>query len=97
MHSEENWANYHDPRIEELYNEAAGTVDDAKRNALLKQVNVLGFDSIAYIPLGSEEFQRYWWPWVKNYYGEDMLAAFYVGPLLATIWIDQNLKAEMGY
>ena len=32
----------------------------------------------------------FWWPWLKNYYGQGLALTRYA-------WIDQDLKAEMGY
>jgi len=38
-----------------------------------------------------------YWPWVMNYYGE--LEAGYqdLMPMISRLWIDQSLKAEIGY
>ncbi|MBA7706656.1 hypothetical protein ES703_115511 [subsurface metagenome] len=37
------------------------------------------------------------WPWIKNYYGEMETAYYNYCPMLTTLWIDQDMKAEMGY
>ena len=37
------------------------------------------------------------WPWVKNYGGELRAGANRPGPIYARIWIDQELKEEMGF
>jgi peptide/nickel transport system substrate-binding protein len=37
------------------------------------------------------------WPWVKNYYGETRAGAHRIAPIIARIWIDQELKKKMGY
>ncbi|MBN1380927.1 MAG: ABC transporter substrate-binding protein [Deltaproteobacteria bacterium] len=37
------------------------------------------------------------WPWVKNYYGELRVGAHRVSPIIARIWIDQELKKKMGH
>jgi len=37
------------------------------------------------------------WPWVKNYYGETRVGAHRVAPVMARIWIDEELKKKMGY
>jgi peptide/nickel transport system substrate-binding protein len=39
----------------------------------------------------------YWWPWVKNYYGEACVLDKAIAPVLARAWLDQDLKAKMGY
>ncbi|MBI2849692.1 MAG: ABC transporter substrate-binding protein [Chloroflexi bacterium] len=39
----------------------------------------------------------FWWPWVKNYSGENTIG-YFVGDFWATwIWLDQDLKKSMGY
>ncbi len=38
-----------------------------------------------------------WWPWVKNYAGENSVGYFATDHWTQWIWIDQNLKASMGY
>jgi len=40
---------------------------------------------------------HYWWPWIKNYYGERSIGDGELATILAYAWIDQDLKAEMGY
>jgi peptide/nickel transport system substrate-binding protein len=41
---------------------------------------------------------RFWWPWLKNYSGEGAIG-YYGGASSYTpyIWIDQDLKEDMGY
>jgi len=92
-----NFANYYDEYFTTQFELALSTVDEAEQNVILKELNVIGLDSAAYVPIGSPSSLRYWWPWVKNYYGEKDCGVFYMGPLIAVIWIDQDLKAEMGY
>ncbi len=60
------------------------------------EVTKIGLDSAAYIPIGALSILRYWWAWVKNYYGEKDCGCFSMGPLIVAIWIDQDLKAELG-
>ena len=38
-----------------------------------------------------------WWPWVKHYWGEMDTGYQNIGPIVARLWIDQELKKEMGY
>jgi len=38
-----------------------------------------------------------WWPWVKNYGGEQRGGGGRPGPVYARIWIDQELKKKMGF
>jgi len=71
-------------------------MDPTKRDALVKEVILDIHEGVPYIPLGSRYEVCTWWPWVKNYYGEIHPGTAY-GPLMATIWIDQVTKADMGY
>ncbi|GAJ08676.1 unnamed protein product, partial [marine sediment metagenome] len=64
-----NFANFYDEDFTAQYELALLTIDDAEQSAILKKLNVIGLDSAAYIPIGSPSSLRYWWPWVKNYYG----------------------------
>jgi peptide/nickel transport system substrate-binding protein len=38
-----------------------------------------------------------WWPWLKNYTGEDFIGYWGKDHWTHYIWIDQDLKASMGY
>ena len=71
-------------------------MDPVKRDALVKEVILDIHEGVPYIPLGSKYEVCTWWLWVKNYYGEIHPGTAY-GPLMATIWIDQVTKADMGY
>jgi peptide/nickel transport system substrate-binding protein len=39
---------------------------------------------------------RFWWPWLKNYSGEGIVG-YYGGPYTPYVWIDQELKEDMGH
>jgi len=38
-----------------------------------------------------------WWPWLKNYNGERLVGYMVADNWAKYIWIDQNMKKEMGY
>ena len=95
--SEENSAYYHNPYLDTRYQEALQTVDTVERDAILKEIAVIALDDVPYIPIGAEVLMAYWWPWVKNYYGEMEASAWNPALFMAYAWIDQDLKAEMGY
>ena len=67
------------------------------RNAILKEMALMLMDDVAYIPIGASGRFGYWWPWVKNYYGEAMSGGTSIGPYIEALWIDQKLKSDMGY
>jgi len=47
--------------------------------------------------LGTDFGMTLWWPWLKNFYGESDAGSFQSGSIIARMWIDQDMKAEMGY
>jgi len=93
----DNYAFYDNPEFTELFLEAEGIFDEAEQNLIFKELAVTALDSVAYIPLHSEGigFMAYW-PWLRNYYAESTQCWGDVYAM-ATLWIDQDLKAEMGY
>ena len=92
-----NYANYSDPTFTAAFQAAAATTDTAARNAQLKKLCVQVLGQTAYIPIGAADFTTYWWPWVRNYYGEYETACYTPGYWQAEVWIDQNMKKSMGY
>ena len=86
---------------DEAYNEAVETImaenDGDKRNAMMKEWALYLINQVDSFMLYQESTVTCWWPWVKNYYGETETGCTSYNPLLTTLWIDQNMKAEMGY
>ena len=54
-------------------------------------------DETIYIPLAFTPQASFWWPWIKNYYAEINIEDQQLDPVIARVWIDQALKAKMGY
>ena len=63
----------------------------------MKKLNVYCIDQAPAIWLPGPYVYSAWWPWVKNYYGEIRAGAWRPAPILARVWIDQELKKKMGY
>jgi len=40
---------------------------------------------------------RFWWPWVRNFNGEFSIGYYNVTDYQQYIWIDQDMKEDMGY
>ncbi|MBA7695662.1 hypothetical protein ES703_104294 [subsurface metagenome] len=38
-----------------------------------------------------------YWPWLKNYYGEVETGFFNFTPMTSRLWIDQDMKADLGF
>jgi peptide/nickel transport system substrate-binding protein len=91
------WCKWENKNFRDQYDKATATKDADERAKIWTEMAVFFLEEAAYIPLGTKHWINAWWPWVKNYYGEG--GAGYSGwqPLLATLWIDQDLKAKMGY
>jgi len=85
------------PWFLERLDEASLTVDSAARNVILKDMNWHALDEALHIPLGTPYELNASWPWVKNWYGENEESAWGTSHINARIWIDQDLKAELGY
>nr|MQY69283.1 hypothetical protein [Bacillota bacterium] len=95
-----NWENaslYNNPYFNELFMEALETVDPAERDDMFKELNLIAIDDMAYICLGGGYWLNYWWPWAKNFYGERSTSLHSGKYVTAAIWLDPDLKAEMGY
>ncbi len=92
-----NPAIFSDPWFDETLAKALLEMDDAKLAAMLKELNVYLLDSCAYIQLPTAYNYEYAWPWLKNWYGEVFAGAYNSAPIQARMWIDQELKKQMGY
>ncbi|MBA7643882.1 hypothetical protein ES703_51616 [subsurface metagenome] len=93
-----NFAGLSNERFDYLTETGSGIMDDAEANVYFKEAAVLGLNEVAVIPLDMWVESAYWWPWIKNYYGEMNVGdAGQIAALFAHMWIDQDLKAEMGY
>ncbi|MEE8412941.1 MAG: ABC transporter substrate-binding protein, partial [Dehalococcoidales bacterium] len=40
---------------------------------------------------------HFWWPWIKNYSGEYSVGFAFLNNWVKWVWVDQDLKKEMGY
>ena len=92
-----NPALFDDDWLTDTWTAAMIETDVAKQNQMLKEMNVYVIEQCPYIMLPVGNVLRYAWPWVKNYYGEHCAGAVLPGPIHSTIWIDQDMRSEMGY
>ncbi len=90
-----NLPHYSNPYYDELVKQVFETVDPDERRLIAEELFLLTLEEVAFIPFGMQSNYVYWWPWVKNYYGERNIGC--VTLTAETLWIDQALKAEMGY
>ena len=92
--SELNQTYYSDAYFDAQVIKALATIDTEERVAILEELFIQITDEALAIPFGWIATWSYWWPWVKNFYGNMRRlpdAAYDYA------WIDQTLKAEMGY
>lgn len=92
-----NMSSYSDPEIDERITEMIQTRDEIERQRLARQLTIDMIDRAPAIWLPIEYGFSAWWPWVKNYNGELRAGAQRPGPIYARIWIDQEMKKEMGF
>jgi len=88
-----------DPHVDDTIDETRGNpkLSEKQRMAAMKKLAVYALDQAPCILLPLPYFYSAWWPWVKNYYGEQRVAAQRSAPIMARIWIDQEMKKKMGY
>jgi peptide/nickel transport system substrate-binding protein len=68
-----------------------------KASEVMKKLAVYALDQAPCILIPTAYTYCAWWPWVKNYYGEQRVGAQRSAPIMARIWIDQEMKRKMGY
>ena len=73
------------------------TRDEAARVAMTRELTIRLLNEAPSIWLPTVYNYTAWWPWVKNYGGELRAGAVRPGPIYARIWIDEELKREMGF
>ena len=83
----------YDKKMDVVYREP----DEAKRQAMLKEMTREILDKAPYVWMPIPYIYTAWWPWVKNYGGELRVGAVRPGPIYARIWLDQELKKKMGF
>jgi len=92
-----NFAEYNNPEFNERHLAMEKEMDINKLTELGRQNFLTLLDDAPYIPFGNPNQVSYTWPWSKNYYGEIETAFVNYTPILSRMWVDQELKADMGY
>ena len=72
-----------------------GNVEEAQ--AIYKELMKYVLDQAWAIPTVQAPLYRFWWPWLKNYHGEDTLGYWNPNKWTQYVWIDQELQKSMGY
>lgn len=92
-----NYSNWDDAQFGEMINGILAEQDEETLNEKIKAIDVYQALSFTTKTLLVPYVTTAWWPWVKNYYGEKEATYIQEAPIAARIWIDQELKKEMGY
>ena len=86
-----------DPELDSRIHEMFLTRDDAERQRIIRGITREMLDQAPYVWLPIPYVYTAWWPWVKNYGGELRAGAVRPGPIYARLWIDREMKREMGF
>ena len=94
-----NVSNIHDPFIDKsmaAVRKAANT--DIVESMRLMRVLIKDYilDQVYAIPVPSAPTYSFWWPWIKNYSGEQFMGYINIR-WPQWVWIDQQMKKKMGY
>ncbi len=92
-----NWSGWSDPHYDELMSALKVELDEAEVTRIEKEAALYLLRQVVHVPAHPVKTGHYWWPWLKNYYGELTIADATFGSLQKFIWIDQDLKTAMGY
>ena len=92
-----NYPNYINRELTALDEEVDVTTDLAELDRIAADMALIVMEEVPIIPIGASGRLAYYWPWVKNYDGEAISGGTTYGPFIAAIWIDRQLKDEMGY
>jgi len=92
-----NPAMFDDPYYTETYEQAEAEPDSVEAKKLLKHLNAYILEKAPYVIMPTGYVYSYAFPWVKNWYGETTNSTRAPGAILATLWIDEKLRKEMGY
>jgi len=92
-----NTPGYSNPEYDALVDQMVQSMDPDERNVIAKELALIALRDCFLIPTSVRAEGYFWWPWIKNYYGETNVGDWEIDAVLAHSWIDEDLKTEMGY
>jgi peptide/nickel transport system substrate-binding protein len=95
-----NASNIDDPVLNEYRDQMlAAYPDEAEVDSIHREMLPYLMEQCYVIQTAGPNTYRLWWPWVKNYSGEASVGYYKtINPdRWAYVWIDQELKEDMGY
>ena len=84
-------------RYQELRRGIMTEIDEAKQMPLIKEASLIMLRYVKFLPTNAIAMGHYWWPWIRNYYGERSITDGDPMKLFAFVWLDQKMKKSMGY
>jgi len=92
-----NFGDYSNPEMDEILDKINVELDPRELTRLIGEAALFINREVPAIPTHRSATAVYWWPWLKNYHGELGLHDYYFAANIKFIWIDQDLKEDMGY
>jgi len=86
-----------DPWFTSEIERCSAMVPGDERQALMRELTYYYTSQAFYVNLPSGNYYTMHWPWIKNYYGEVDEGCYRQCWIVASMWIDQDLKTEMGF
>ena len=88
-----------DPYVDQMAADvrALGVTDFEASMDLMKELTKYILAQVYAIPAPRYPNYSMWWPWLKNYNGERLVGYMVADNWNKYVWIDEDLKAEMGY
>ena len=86
---------FSDKWFDETWKAALANTNVDEQTVALKKLNKYALEQAPYIWLPTANVFTYWWPWIKNYYGEIRVGAVRPGPIYARMWLDKDLQKKM--
>jgi peptide/nickel transport system substrate-binding protein len=102
LYSVRNWVNaslINEPYVDEMAKKvkSLAITDFAGSMELCRPLCIYLIEQAYCIPTPRVPTYAMWWPWLKNYSGENSVGYWGTDHWTQWVWIDQDLKASMGY
>ena len=92
-----NFSGYSDPEYDAIVSKLSTELDTEKQLPLMKEAQLKLLSDVVHIPFVPRISGHFWWPWLKNYYGEVTVTDGSCHSIAPWIWIDENMKKDLGF
>lgn len=93
-----NFAIISDSYIDAGWVQISASFDLDEQSRIVKDIAVYAIEQAFVIPIPNPSYFQFWQPWMKGYSGERMFGGDEAeNGIYENIWIDQELKEEMGF